>query len=63
MSFINNELNLLTDWFRANKLLLDESKTRLLVFRTSRKLRITATNIEQYQTYFNPSKDVHKSWY
>ena len=36
MSFITSELNLLTDWFRANKLSLNESKTKLLVFRTSR---------------------------
>ena len=27
---MNNELKLLTDWLRANKLALNESKTKLL---------------------------------
>ena len=31
--FMNNELKLLTDWLRTNKLSLNESKTKLLIFR------------------------------
>ena len=43
---INNELKLLTDWLRASKLSLNESKTRLLIFRPRRKLNITVPNIK-----------------
>ena len=44
---MNNELKLLTDWLRANKLSLNESKTKLLIFRPHRKLNITVPNIKQ----------------
>ena len=31
--FMNNKLKLMTDWLRTNKLSLNESKTKLLIFR------------------------------
>ena len=43
---MNNELKLITAWLRANKLSLNESKTKLLIFRPRRKLNITVTNIK-----------------
>ena len=41
---MNNELKLLTDWLRANKISLNESKTKLLFFRPRRKLNTTVPN-------------------
>ena len=49
--FMNNELKLLTDWLRANKLSLNESKTKLLIFRPHRKLNITVPNIKLNNLY------------
>ena len=43
---MNNELQLLTDWLRANKISLNESKKKLLIFRPRRKLNITVPNIK-----------------
>ena len=43
---MNNELQLLTDWLRANKISLNESKTKRLIFRPRRKLNITVHNIK-----------------
>ena len=43
---MNHKLKLLTDWLRANKLSLNESKTKLLIFRPRRKLNITVLNIK-----------------
>ena len=42
---INSELKLVTDWLRANKLSLNESKTKLL-FRPINKLNLTLSNIK-----------------
>ena len=39
---INSELKLVTDWLRANKLSLNESKTKLLLFRPINKLNLTS---------------------
>ena len=43
---MNNELKLLTDSLKANKISLNESKTKLLVFRPCRKPNITVPNIK-----------------
>ena len=43
---INSELELVTDWPRANKLSLNESKTKLLLFRPTNKLNLTLPNIK-----------------
>ena len=43
---INSELKLVTDWLRANKLSLNESKTKLLLFRPINKLNLTLSNIK-----------------
>ena len=43
---INSELKLVTDWLRANKLSLNESKTKLLLFRPINKLNFTLSNIK-----------------
>ena len=37
---MNSEGKLLTDWLRANKLPLNESKTKLLIFRPRRKQNV-----------------------
>ena len=43
---MNNELRLLTDGLRANNLSMNESKTKLLIYRPRRKLNITVLNIK-----------------
>ena len=43
---INSELKLVTDWLRANKLSLNESKTKLLLFRPMNQLNLTLSNIK-----------------
>ena len=43
---INSELKLVTDWLRANKLSLNESKTKLLLFRPINKLNLKLSNIK-----------------
>ena len=43
---MNNELQLLADWLRANKLSLNESKAKLLIFRSRRKLNIALLSIK-----------------
>ena len=43
---MNNELKLLTGWLRADKLSLNESKTKVLIFRPRRKLNITVPKIK-----------------
>ena len=55
---MNNELQLLTDWFRANKISLNESKTKLLIFRPRRKLNITVSNIKLNNFILTPEKSV-----
>ena len=42
---MNNELQLLTDWLRANKISLKESKSKLLIFRPRRKYKYIYINI------------------
>ena len=53
---MNDELKLLTDWLRANRPSLNESKTKLLIFRPHRKQNITAFNIELNNFILNPEK-------
>ena len=55
---MNNELKLLTDWLRANKLSLNESKTKLLIFRPHRKLNITIPNIKLNSFILTPEKSI-----
>ena len=43
---INSDLKLVTDWLRAKKLSLNESKTKLLLFRPINKLNLTLSNIK-----------------
>ena len=55
---MNNELKLLTDWLRANKLSWNESKTKLSIFRPSKKLNITILNIKLNNLILTPEKTV-----
>ena len=55
---MNHKLKLLTDWLRANKLSLNESKTKLLIFRPRRKLNITVLNIKLNNFSLTPEKTV-----
>ena len=55
---MNNELQLLTDWLRTNKISLSESKTKLLMFRPRRKLNITVPNIKLNNFVLTPEKTV-----
>ena len=55
---MNNELQLLTDWLRANKISLNESKTKLLIFRPRRKLNITVPNIKLNNFTLTPEKTI-----
>ena len=41
---INSELKLRTDWIRANKLSLNQSKSKLSLFRPINKLNLTLSN-------------------
>ena len=43
---ISSELKLVRDWLRANKLSLNKSKTKLLLFRPINKLNLTLSNIK-----------------
>ena len=43
---MNNQLKLFTDWLRARKISLGESKTKLLIIRPRRKPNITVPNIK-----------------
>ena len=43
---INTKLKLVTGWLRANKLCLNESKTKLLLLRPINKLNLTLSNIK-----------------
>ena len=54
---MNNELKLLTDWLRAKKLPLNESKTKLLIFRPHRKLNITVPSIKLNNFILTPEKN------
>ena len=55
---VNNKLKLLTDLLRANKLPLNESKTKLLIFRPLRKLNITVPKIKLNSFVLAPEKTV-----
>ena len=68
---INSELKLVTDWLRANKLSLNESKTKLLLFRPINKLNLTLSNIKlnghlltlaKSDTHFGIEIDETLSW-
>ena len=72
MTFMNNELQLLADWLRANKLSLNESKAKLLIFRSRRKLNIALLSIKLNNfilsskktfTYLSIEIDENLSWY
>ena len=53
---MNDELKLLTDWLRANKLSLNESKKKLLIFKPRRRLNITVPNIKRNNVILTPEK-------
>ena len=62
----------MTDWLTANKISLNESKTKFLIFRPRRKLNITVPNIklnnfiltpEKTVTYLGIEIDENLSWY
>ena len=55
---MNNEIKLRTDWLRANKLSLNESKTKFLIFRPCRKLNMTVPNIKLNNFILTPWKTV-----
>ena len=59
---VNNELELLTDCLRANKLSLNESKAKLLIFRPLTKLNLTAPNTKLINFILTPEKTVFFSW-
>ena len=46
IDIINSELKLVTDWLRTNKLSLNESKRKLLLFRPINKLNLTLSDIK-----------------
>ena len=60
---INSELKLVTDWLRANKLSLNESKRKLLLFRPINKLNLTLSNIKLDGHFVNSCKVCHVPWY
>ena len=55
---MNNELKLLTGWLRADKLSLNESKTKILIFRPRRKLNITVPKIKLNSFILTPEKSI-----
>ena len=46
IDIINSELKLVTDWLRTNKLSLNESKRKFLLFRPINKLNLTLSDIK-----------------
>ena len=55
---MSSELKLWTDWLRANKLSLNQSKTKILIFRPPRKLNITGPNFKLNNSILAPKKTV-----
>ena len=55
---MNNELQLLTDWLRDNKISFNESKTKLIILRPRRKLNMTEPNIKLNNFILSPEKTV-----
>ena len=55
---MNNELKLLTGWLRADKLSLNESKTKILIFRPRRKLNITVPKIKLNSFILTPETSI-----
>ena len=55
---INSELKLATDWLKANRLSLNESKTKLLLFRTIDKLNLKLANIKLNEYLLTFAKSV-----
>ena len=57
---INSNPKLVTDWLRANELYLNESKTKLLLFRPINILNLTLSNINYAKwTFANSYKVCH----
>ena len=54
----NNELQLLSNWLKANKFSLNESKTRILIFSSRRKVNVTVPNIKQNNFILTPENNV-----
>ena len=54
----NNELQLLSNWLKANKFSLNESKTRILIFSSHRKVNVTVPNIKQNNFILTPENNV-----
>ena len=55
---MSSELKLWTDWLRANKLSLNQSKTKIFIFRPPRKLNITGPNFKLNNFILAPKKTV-----
>ena len=53
---MKNELKLLTDWLRADKPSLNESKTKFVIFRPRKKLNITVPKIKLNNFLLTPKK-------
>ena len=67
---INTELSKINDWLRANKLSLNATKTKLMIFHKPQKkvecplLKINGTKIERVQefNYFGIQLNEHLTW-
>ena len=55
---LNSELKLVTDWLRAKKLFLNESKTKLLLFRPVSTLNLILSNIKLNEYLLTLAKSV-----
>ena len=55
---INSELTLVIAWLRANKLSLNKSKTKLLLFRATKKNNLILSNIKLNEHLLALSKSV-----
>ena len=55
---LNSELKLVTDWLRAKKLFLNESKTKLLLFRPVNTLNLILSNIKLNEYLLTLAKSV-----
>jgi len=48
----NKELSILNDWFRVNRLTVNVSKTKYIIFGSLQKLRYTITEDIRQRNYF-----------
>ena len=55
---MNNELQLPTDWLRANKISMNGSKTKLSILRPRKKLSITEPNIKLNNFILTPERTI-----